>query len=67
MAEENASCARVSTAARRGCRLVVAEHSGDVRNTDIAFSSAAAIMTWTMMNVNNPDPRLMLEDRPPLR
>jgi broad specificity phosphatase PhoE len=36
--------------------------SGDVGNTDIAFSSAAAIMTWTMMNVNNPDPLLMLED-----
>jgi broad specificity phosphatase PhoE len=36
--------------------------SGGTGNTDIAFSSAAAIMTWTMMNVNNPDPLLMLED-----
>jgi broad specificity phosphatase PhoE len=36
--------------------------SADAGNTDIAFSSAAAIMTWTMMNVNNPDPLLMLED-----
>jgi hypothetical protein len=36
--------------------------SGGVGDTDIAFSSAAAIMTWTLMNVNNPDPLLMLED-----
>ncbi|WIM89645.1 phosphoglycerate mutase family protein [Candidatus Mycobacterium wuenschmannii] len=36
--------------------------SGGTGNTDIAFSSAAAIMTWTMMNVDNPDPLLMLED-----
>jgi hypothetical protein len=36
--------------------------SGGVGNTHIAFSSAAAIMTWTLMNVNNPDPLLMLED-----
>ena len=35
---------------------------GGVGDTDIAFSSAAAIMTWTLMNVNNPDPLLMLED-----
>jgi hypothetical protein len=36
--------------------------SGGVGDTDIAFSSAAAIMTWTLMNVNNPDPLPMLED-----
>jgi broad specificity phosphatase PhoE len=38
--------------------------SGGVGDTDIAFSSDAAIMTWTLMNVNNPDPLLMLEDPP---
>jgi hypothetical protein len=36
--------------------------SGGVGDTDIAFSSAVAIMTWTLVNVNNPDPLLMLED-----
>jgi hypothetical protein len=30
--------------------------SGGVGDTDIAFSSAVAIMTWTLVNVNNPDP-----------
>ncbi|MEZ0366547.1 histidine phosphatase family protein [Mycobacterium sp. pUA109] len=28
----------------------------------VGFSHAAAIMIWTMMNVNNPNPLLMLED-----
>ena len=39
--------------------------SGGVGDTDIAFSSAVAIMTWTLVNVNNPDPLLMLEDHSP--
>lgn len=31
-------------------------------DTDVAFSHAAAIMTWTLMNVDNPDPLLLLKD-----
>jgi hypothetical protein len=33
--------------------------------TDVAFSSQEAISTWTMMNVNNPDPLLTLTDMLP--
>lgn len=31
-------------------------------DVDVAFSHAAAIMVWTMMNVKNPDPLLIFKD-----
>lgn len=34
----------------------------DGQLTGVAFSHAAAIMTWVMMNVDNPNPLLMLTD-----
>lgn len=34
---------------------------GDSTGTDVAFSHGAAIMAWTMMNVDNPDWGLFLE------
>ncbi|WP_293055305.1 histidine phosphatase family protein [Mycobacterium sp.] len=34
-------------------------------STDVAFSSQEAISTWTMLNVNNPDPLLTLTDMLP--
>ncbi|HEU4363416.1 MAG TPA: histidine phosphatase family protein [Mycobacterium sp.] len=32
-------------------------------NADVAFSHAAAIMTWVMMNVKNPDPLLIIQNQ----
>ena len=34
----------------------------DNTNADVAFSHAASIMTWTLMNVKNADPFLMFKD-----
>lgn len=36
-------------------------NAADPTDVDVAFSHGAAIMIWTMMNVDNPDPMLMLE------
>ncbi|KLO28759.1 hypothetical protein ABW16_11555 [Mycolicibacter heraklionensis] len=35
--------------------------AGGPNHVDVAFSSAAATMVWTMMNVDNPDPLLILQ------